>query len=54
MTTIYVLFTLMMGTLMPVSVHTTKSECESDIVIQKQLGLMDTSNMTCVKYNKSK
>ena len=53
MTTIYVLFTVMMGTQTPITVHQTKSACEFAITSQKQLGIMDTSNMKCVKYTRS-
>lgn len=53
MATIYVLFTVMMGMETAVSVHSTLSECEFGITSQKQLGLMDTSNMKCVKYTRA-
>jgi len=53
MTTIYVLLTVVMGTQTPLTVHATKSACEFAVTAQKQLGVMDTSNMRCVKYTRS-
>ena len=50
---VYILFTVMFGTQTPVSVHNSESECEFAITAQKQLGIMDTSNMSCIKFTQS-
>tara|TARA_S200000501_G_scaffold326831_1_gene325677 strand:- start:37 stop:204 length:168 start_codon:yes stop_codon:yes gene_type:complete len=54
MEVIWVLWTLMMGTPNGIGVYATKTECETNISMQKAAKIIDTSNMKCVQYIKKK
>lgn len=47
---IYVLWTVMFGMEQGLSVHTSKSACQQEILIQKAAGIIDTSKMKCIAY----